>query len=390
MKITAVEATIVRLPRVAAINDSAQDALIVQVHTDNPDIVGYGEVDSSPEVVKAIIDAPKSSRLCTGLAEAIVGQDPLEVERLWEVMYRASVWYGRRSVAIHAISGIDLALWDIRGKALGRPVYDLLGGAHRREIPAYASVLMPETPEAVATEVKRRRAEGYGAIKLGWGPLGADMAADVELVRAAREAGGDEMNIMIDLGFYPGPDLHSGWDAATVLEFARHVEPFRPFWLEEFLPPDDLRGFARVAAGTTMRTAGGENLTTRHEFIDLMDEGRVSIVQPDVTRSGGLTECRRIAELAEERGLPCVPHAWSTGLIKAASMHLVASIPNALYLEYTLSDSPLNTDLFPEAVVLRDGIAHVPEAPGLGVTLDVDVLRRYEWKGRAGPGAAAQ
>jgi L-alanine-DL-glutamate epimerase-like enolase superfamily enzyme len=385
MKITAVEATIVRIPMIEAINDSAQDALIVQVHTDEPEIVGYGEVDSSPEVVKAIIDAPKSHRLCTGLAEAIVGQDPLEVERLWEVMYRASVWYGRRSVAIHAISGIDLALWDIRGKALGKPVYDLLGGAHRREIPAYASVLMPESSEAVAAEVRRRRAEGFGAIKLGWGPMGIDMGADVELMRAAREAAGPDMNIMIDLGFYPGPDLHTGWDASTVLEFARRIEPFRPFWLEEFLPPDDLRGFARVAAGTTIRTAGGENLTGRHEFTALMDEGQVSIVQPDVTRSGGLTECRRIAALADQRGLPCVPHAWSTGLIKAASMHLVAAIPNALYLEYTLSDSPLNTDLFPEAVILRDGIAHVPEAPGLGVTLDMDVLSRFAWPRPSGP-----
>ena len=219
--------------------------------------------------------------------------------------------------------------------------------------------------------------------------MGVDMAADVELVRAAREAAGPDMNIMIDLGFYPGADLHTGWDAATVLEFARRIEPLKPFWLEEFLPPDDLRGFARVAAGTTIRTAGGENLATRHEFTDLMDIGRVSIVQPDVTRSGGLTECRRIAALADQRGIPCIPHAWSTGLIKAASMHLVAAIPNALYLEYTLSDLPLNTDLFPEAVVLRDGIARVPEAPGLGVTLDREVLRRYAWHGQAAPAASA-
>src|SRR5439155_2661798 len=234
-------------------------------------------------------------------AEAIRGQDPLEVERLWETMYRASVWFGRRSVAIHAISGIDLALWDIRGKVLGKPVYELLGGAFRREAPAYASVLMPEGPEAVAREVSRRRGEGYGAVKLGWGPMGIDMAADVQLIEAARDAAGPDMEIMIDLGFYPGPDLHTGWDASRVVDFARRIEPFPPFWLEEFLPPDDMRGFARVAAGTTIRTAGGENLTTRHEFVQLMDEGRVSIVQPDVTRSGGLTECRRVAALADQR-----------------------------------------------------------------------------------------
>ena len=376
MRITDVEVTIVRMPAIEAINDSAQDAVIIQVHTDQG-ITGLGEVDSSPEVIKAIIEAPKSHRLCTGLAQTVVGEDPLATDRLWEKMYRASIWFGRRSAVVHAISGIDIALWDIKGKALGKPVYELLGGAHRREIEAYASVLMPDTPEAVAAEVTARRDQGYSAIKLGWGPLGIDIDADVARVRAAREAAGPGMEIMIDLGFYPGPDLATGWDSAAVLEFARRVEPYRPFWLEEFLPPDDLNGFARVAAGTTIRTAGGENLTTCHEFVDLMDRGRVSVIQPDVTRSGGLTECRKIAALAEQRGIPCVPHGWSTGLIKAATMHLVAAIPNALYLEYTLSDSPLNTDLFPEAVAITNGIAHVPDAPGLGVTLDHEVLRRY-------------
>ncbi len=376
MRITKVESTIVRMPAVEAINDSAQDALIVQVHTDEG-LVGFGEVDSSPEVVKAIIDAPKSHRLCTGLAATIVGEDPLEVERLWEKMYRASVWFGRRGAAIQAMSGVDIALWDLRGKILGLPVYKLLGGAYRKQIPAYASVLMPETPEAVSLEVERRKREGFSAIKLGWGPLGLDMAADVSLIKAAREAAGPEMQIMIDFGFYPGDDLRSGWDAAGVLEFARRIERYEPYWLEEFLPPDDLSGFARVAAGTRIRTAAGENCMSRFDFIDLMDRGHVSVVQPDVTRSGGLTECKRIAALAEERGIPCIPHAWSTGLIKAASMHLIAAIPNAVYLEYTLSDSPLNTDLFANPVGLQNGVATVPEAPGLGVTLDTDLLRRY-------------
>jgi L-rhamnonate dehydratase len=138
MQIAAVETIILRLPAVQAINDSAQDALVVRVHTDTG-LVGLGEVDSSPEVVKAIIDAPKSHRLCTGLAAAIVGEDPLDIERLWERMYRASVWFGRRGAAMQAMSGIDLALWDLKGKILDQPVYKLLGGAIRTQIPAYAS-----------------------------------------------------------------------------------------------------------------------------------------------------------------------------------------------------------------------------------------------------------
>jgi L-rhamnonate dehydratase len=376
MRITAVETTIVRMPVIEAINDSTQDALLIQIHTDEG-ITGLGEVDSAPEVVKAIIQAPMSNRLCGGLAAAIMGENPFAIEFLWEKMYRASSWYGRRSVAVHAMSGIDIALWDIKGKALGRPVYELLGGAHRRSIPAYASVLMPDDPLKVESEVQLRREEGYRAIKLGWGPLGVDMDADVELVRAARAAAGPSMEIMIDLGFYPGADMGTGWDAMTVLDFARRIERFRPYWLEECLPPDDLPGFARVAAGTTIRTAAGENLTTRFEFQDLIERGRISIVQPDVTRAGGLTECRRIAAIAGSHGLPCVPHAYSTGLIKAASMHLVASIPNALYLEYALSKSPLNTELFPGAVPVVDGMASVTDRPGLGVSVNEELLSKY-------------
>jgi L-alanine-DL-glutamate epimerase-like enolase superfamily enzyme len=315
--------------------------------------------------------------VCTGLAASIIGENPLDVERLWEKMYRASVWFGRRGAAVQAISGIDLALWDLKGKILEQPVYQLLGGAFRTRIPAYASVLMPETPQAAYSEVRTWRERGYTAVKLGWGPLGVDLDADVALVAAAREAAGEQMQVMIDLGFYPGADLDSGWDASRVLDFARRVEPYHPYWLEEFLPPDDLPGFARVAAGTTIRTAAGENCTGRYECIDLMDRGRVSVVQPDVTRSGGLTECRRIAQLAADRGIPCIPHAWSTGLIKAATMHLIASIPNAQYLEYALPDTPMNRDLFGMGVDVRDGLAYVPEGPGLGVTLDESVVQAY-------------
>jgi L-rhamnonate dehydratase len=382
VKITAVETIVLRVPDVLAINDSAQDAIVIRVHTD-AGITGVGEVDSSPEVIRAIIDAPKSHRVCTGLAQTIIGEDPFDIERLWEKMYRASVWFGRRGAAIQAMSGIDLALWDIKGKALGLPLYKLFGGALQKSVPAYASVLMPETPDAAFAEVARWRAKGFKAIKLGWGPMGFDVAHDAALVEAGREAAGDAMELMIDLGFYPGPDLDLGWDASRVLDFARAIEPFHPYWLEEFLPPDDLVGFARVAAGTTIRTAAGENCMGRYEFLDLMDRGNVSIVQPDVTRCGGLTEARRVAYLAADRGLPCIPHAWSTGLIKAASMHLIASIPNARYLEYALPETPMNLHLFGGLGIEVDenGLAHVLEKPGIGVELEESVVRQYSVPG---------
>jgi L-rhamnonate dehydratase len=376
MKITDVETIILRIPDVQAINDSAQDAIVIRVHTDDG-ITGLGEVDSSPEVVRAVIGAPRSHRLCTGLAQAIIGQDPRDVTGLWERMYRASVWYGRRGVAIHALSGIDLALWDIAGKAAGQPVHRLLGPEHRLAVPAYASVLMPEAPADVAEAVRRHHDAGFRAVKLGWGPLGIDLDADVERVAAAREAAGDGVEIMIDLGYYPGRELRTGWDAGDVLEFARRIERYRPSWIEEFLPPDDLDGYRAVARGTPIPTAAGENCSTRHEFEDLVERGEVAIVQPDVTRSGGLTECLRVAALANERGVRCIPHAFSTGLIKAASLQLLCAIPNGEYLEYGLSDSPLNTDLFTPPITVRDGMAHVPTEPGLGVSLDEEVVAKY-------------
>ena len=376
MRIIGIETTILRIPQIAATNDSAQDAAVITVSTD-AGIVGYGEVDSSPEIVRAIVDAPRSHRLCTGLANVLIGADPLDTEGLWEAMYRASVWYGRRGVAIQAMSGIDIALWDIRGKAYGRPVYQLLGQPHRREIPAYASQLMPERSEEVARVVAQRRDEGFRAVKLGWGPLAVDLDADVERVRAAREAAGPDVELMIDLGYYPGPHLGDGWDAAVVLEFCRRIEAYGIRWLEEFLPPDDLTGYAQVAAGTSIPTAAGENCTTRHDILELIECGRVSIVQPDVARSGGLTECLRIAGLAAERGRVCAPHTFSTGLNTAAAMHLVCAIPNAQYLEYAISDSPLCTDLFTKAVQVEDGLARVPEVPGIGVSPNEEVLRRY-------------
>lgn len=375
MRITSVETIVLRQSEVRAVNDSTQDALVVRVETD-AGITGLGEVDSSPEVIQAIIHAPRSHRICRGLASVLIGENPLDVELLWQKMYRASVWFGRRSAVIHAISGLDIALWDIKGKALNLPIYQLLGGAHRLEIPAYASVLMPETPELVAAEVTRWRNEGFSALKLGWGPLGVDLEHNVALMTAAREAAGEQMEVMIDLGFYPGPDLDTGWDASRVLDFARHIEPHRPFWLEEVLPPDDLQGLARIASGTSIRIAAGENCTTRYEFSDLLARG-VSVVQPDVTRAGGFTECRRIAAIAEEYGVPCVPHAWSTGIIKAASMHLVAAIPNALYLEYCTADTPLNRALVSNPVRLDQGYARVPTGPGLGIELDLTTLEKF-------------
>ena len=186
MKITDVEAIVLRQAVVDdGIADGSQDDLVIRIHTDEG-ITGIGEVDSSPELVRALVQAPSSHAVATSLRDALLGEDPLDVERLWHKMYRGLIYFGRRGIAIHAISGLDIALWDIKGKALGKPVYELLGTPQRDRVRAYASRLMPDTPAEVTDAVAELRDQGFTAVKLGWGPLGKDPRQDVELAAAAK------------------------------------------------------------------------------------------------------------------------------------------------------------------------------------------------------------
>ena len=370
LKITDVEAIVLRRhDPVRDISDGTQDTLVVRIHTD-AGLTGIGEVDSAPEVVKAAIDAPKSHLTCSGLRQLLLGEDPRDVVRLWEKLYRGSLYFGRRGVGIHALSGIDIALWDLCGKALGQPVHRLLGGAHRDRVRAYASTLMPMTPAEAGREAERWAAGGFTAVKLGWGGFGQSLDTDVALVEAARRAVGDRVTLMFDIGLV--------WDAATAIRQVQRMERFEPYWIEEPLMPDDLRGYRRLADAVDTRIACGEQSVTRWEFEQLLDEGRVDVIQPDIAHAGGLTETRRIAELARLRGVPCVPHAFKTGILKAASLHLLAAMPETPLLEFCVWDSPLAHDLtHPRFWIDGDGMVAVPQGPGLGITLDEDVLARY-------------
>jgi L-rhamnonate dehydratase len=369
MRITDVEAIPLRLPVVTDAADSTQDALVVRVHTDEG-ITGIGEVDASPLVIKAIIDAPKSHQIANGLRALLMGENPLEPARLWDRMYEGTMFFGRRGAAVMAMSGVDIALWDILGKATGQPVYRLLGGGYRDKIRAYASTLMPETPEDAGREAERWAARGFRAIKMGWGGFGRGIESDTALVAAARRAVGPQVELLLDLGFR--------WEREQALAAARRLEEYRPFWFEEPFLPDSLERYAQLADAVETRVAAGEENTARWEFLDLIDRGRVDVIQPDVARAGGLTECRRIAWLAADRGRPVVPHAWSTGIVKAASLHLIASIPNALFLEFCIWDSPLNLELVqPPFAIDANGDVAIPQGPGLGVDLDEDVIARY-------------
>ncbi|HVM69407.1 MAG TPA: mandelate racemase/muconate lactonizing enzyme family protein [Gaiellaceae bacterium] len=369
MRITDVEAIIVRQPEIdEGIADGSQDDLVVRVHTDEG-LVGIGEVDSSPEVCKAIVDARGSHKIALGLRELLIGRDPLDVEGLWEAMYRGVIFYGRRGAAIHAISGIDIALWDIKGQALGKPVCELLGTPVRDRVRAYASRLMPDTPEETREAVTELREQGFTAIKLGWGPLGQDPDHDVRLAAAATEAAGDGVDILIDAG------LGYGGDAQTAIRVARELEQLGVYWLEEPFEPDEYEAYAELADTVDIPVAAGEQDVTTWGFRELVDRAHVDVLQPDVTRCGGITETLRIAELGRERGLRTVPHAWKSGIIKAASLHVNAVLPGDALQEYCVADTPINTRLTRERLPLEpDGCVAVPREPGLGVTLDPDVL----------------
>jgi L-rhamnonate dehydratase len=368
MQITEVEAIVLRQPGEldATIADGSQDALLIRIHTDEG-IVGYGEVDSLPSVVKAIVDAPRSHKYASGLGLLLIGEDPLAPGPLRDRLFTGSLYYGRRGAVVHAISGLEIALWDIFGKATGKPIHALLGGAHRRSVRAYASTLMPETPDEVRTTVTAQREAGFEAVKLGYGPLGRDAELDVALVAAAREAAGDDCDVIIDIGL--------GWRSAReAIDRVRRMEPSRPYWIEEPFMPDEYAKYAALADAVDTPLAAGEQESTATDFRRLVDAG-VEVLQPDVTRVGGLAECCRVAELARVTGRRCVPHAWSTGIIKAATLHVLAALPEAELFEYCVQTTELNRRLVTELFPVNDGRVTVPQGPGLGVEIDEDVVQ---------------
>ena len=371
MRITKVEAILLR-PRGAidtSIGDGSQDGVLVRVHTDEG-ITGLGEIDSSPWVAKAIIEAPASHKLCNGLASLLVGENPLEIGRLWQKMYKGSLYFGRRGAAIHAISGVEIALWDIAGKAAGKPIHALLGGARRDRIKAYASTLMPDTPAEAARTVEAQIRAGFKAVKLGWGPLGRSAELDVALVAAARKAGGEALDLMIDIG--------KGWTSARDgIDRARRMEEYRPYWIEEPFWPDDYAKYAALAAAVATPIAGGEEEATLADFERLVETGHVEILQPDVTRAGGISECLRVADYARRRGRRCVLHAWSTGIIKAATLQVLAAMEEAEYMEYCVQTTDLNQRLVAERFPLVEGEVMIPTGPGLGIEIDEAALREF-------------
>ena len=282
-------------------------------------------------------------------------------------MYEGSLYFGRRGPAIHAISGVEIALWDIAGKAAGKPIHALLGGARRHGVKAYASTLMPDTPaeaRPASSSPARGRLPG-GQARLGAARPSAEL--DVALVAAARKAGGDDFELMIDIG--------KGWQSAR---------GHRPRAADGGVPacpgsrsrsgPTTTTNTARWPRPSTRRSPAARRRRRLADFERLVEKGNVEIVQPDVTRAGGIRECLRIAEYARRTGRRSCPHSWSTGIIKAASLHVLAVIDEAEYFECCVQTTELNQRLVRERFPVEDGFVAVPTAAGLGVTLDESVV----------------
>jgi L-rhamnonate dehydratase len=368
VRITDVEPIILRLDSIDVTRaDGTQDAFLVRVHTDEG-VTGLGEADTSPYVAKTIVEMPSSHAIARGLRELLVGEDPLQIDRLWQLMFRGSDHYGRAGAALHVMSAVDIALWDIAGKVQGRPVSELLGGRRLDRIPVYASEVMPESPDEVRRIAGRVVSGGYGALKLGWGPLGRDLDVDAELVLAAKDTLGAERALMLDGG--------RSYTVKRALELLDRVEEAGLSWLEEALAPDDLAGYRRLSDATTVPIAAGEADSGFASFRTLVELGHVDVLQPDLARCGGFTVARQIASLERTSAVQIVPHCFSTGVLVAASLHFVATLERPTWSEYSVADSPLVNGILAHPFELQDGALDVPTGPGLGIELDEGMVER--------------
>lgn len=337
---------------------------LVAVHTDEG-ITGLGSVFTNDAVVRAAI----------ALMEPLFrNENPLEPERVSEKLHQNTFWTGRGGSLTHAISGIDIALWDILGKVTKQPVGRLLGGRYREKVQPYASLLMAE-PESLRDHLLKVKAQGFRAFKIGWGPFGRHNAAkDEAIVRAAREAVGPDARLMVDAG---GSDAHWTNGYKWALNTAKMLADYNVHWFEEALNPDALEDFVKLREHSPVPISGGEVLTRRQAFQPWLEQRAFDIIQPDVTKVGGISEERRIAWMAQEHGVRFIPHGWNTTVGLAADLHLASAFPGTDLVEY-LTGSPFIDEITAGGWKLdADGMLPIPSTPGLGVTLDPVALKKY-------------
>ncbi len=338
---------------------------LVAVHTDEG-ITGYGSVFTDGRLVQAALKV---------LEPLFLGENALEPERVSEKLHQNSFWMGRGGSLTHAISGIDIALWDILGKATGLPVGRLLGGSYRERVQPYCSLLM-EQPKEMFDVITTYRERGFTAFKIGWGPFGRamDHKLDAAIVRAARDAAGPDAKLMVDAG---ASDAYWPHGLKWALRTADMLAEFDVGWFEEALKPDAIDDFCVLRRASPVKIAGGEVLTRRQAFLPWLARGAFDVVQPDVTKVGGISEQRRIAWMAQDFGIQYIGHGWNTALGLAADLQLASAIHDSDLVEY-IGGSPYVDGILKQPFALdADGYLQIPDRPGLGVELDPDKVARY-------------
>jgi L-alanine-DL-glutamate epimerase-like enolase superfamily enzyme len=390
MKITRIDCHVLLDPGYdAGATSSAQDDIVVEIVTDEG-LTAVGESDVNPWIARACIEAPGTHTMGLGLTEMLLGADPLDVEGLWERLYVGSAMNGRRGAVIHAIGALDIALHDLRGKAVGKPCYELLGGKAQSAILPYAS-LQPEVSTwdgfcaSLLEWLVLARDRGFRAAKLDVTPFGpyahkglnAGPSEMTELLAEARRTVGQSFLLMLDVQYAFG-------DADACLKAIRKWVDFDLYFLETPLPSDDLDGYARLAEEQPIPIAAGEWLTTRFEFRDLIEHGKIRVAQPDIGRVGGLTEAKRVCEEAASRGLTVVPHLWKTGISIAAAVHLATATSHCPLIEYLpadLCESQLRKQLAQGVPEMKNGKIAASDRPGLGIELNRDALECFKEAG---------
>jgi len=340
--------------------------LVVEIFSDDG-LVGIGNAALAPQVTEQMIDLY--------LKPLLIGQNPWDIEFLWQHMYRKTMAFGRKGIGMAAISAVDIALWDLLGKSAKQPVYRLLGGRTKPRIPVYASRLYATELGALAAEATRYKSEGYKAMKLrfGWGPTdgAAGMQRNLELVRTVREAVGNEIDVMAD--------AYMGWTLDYAKRMLPLLEPFQLRWLEEPVIPDDIHGYAELKSYGQIPIAGGEHEFTVYGFRDLLEARAVDYIQFDTNRVGGITQVRKIAALAEAYSVPVIPHAG-----QMHNYHVVMASLNSPMAEYfPMVDVEVGNELFwylfagePKA---KDGFINLDDdVPGLGLSIDESKLQDFE------------
>jgi D-galactarolactone cycloisomerase len=329
---------------------------LVRVHTDGPHS-GIGAAYSHPDLVKLIVEKH--------LAPHLRGRDPTEIEELWDLMYGLTRWYGRKGAAVSALGGVDIALWDLRGKAAGKPVHQLLG-AERDYAPAYASGLFwTDQLDELEEEAARHVASGFRRVKMR---LGRSPDYDLAAVDAARRGAGDGNQVIVD-----GSHRYTVERAETT---ARELAARGVFWFEEPFPPEALDDYVTLRSRIELPLAAGENDFGVQGFRELIRAGALDIVQPDCCRAGGISECLRIGRMAGAGGLDVATHTWSDAVALIANAHVVCALPNGITVEVDQTGNPFVDELLDEPLRIEDGRLLLGDAPGLGIELAQTTVQR--------------